>query len=171
MRRTGVRSYIFIDGQPRSEIAQRVVVIEDHRAPRRQPRQHELARVLGADVDIGIDVRERELELLDLWLGEGSREAVCTTTCGDGATTWHAFAEQILDEGRRHRALRCTRIDPFTTADYPTPARRPAYSVLGTERLRALGIASPSWRSGLARVVAHILTAKERRRNGEGTEK
>lgn len=80
--------------------------------------------------------------------------------CGDGATTWHAFAEQILDEARRHRALRCTRIEPITTAEYPTPARRPAYSVLGTERLRDLGIVSPSWRSGLARVVAHVLTEK-----------
>lgn len=80
--------------------------------------------------------------------------------CGEGITTWHAFAEQILDEGRRHRALRCTHVEAITTADYPTPARRPAYSVLSTERLRALGILPPSWRSGLARVVAHILTAK-----------
>ena len=40
------------------------------------------------------------------------------------------------------------------TAEYPTPARRPAYSVLDTTRIRTLGIVPPSWQTGLARVVA-----------------
>lgn len=77
--------------------------------------------------------------------------------CGDGPTTWHGFALAIIEEARRHRTLACERIDAITTAEYPTPARRPAYSVLDTSRLRAAGITMPSWRPGLARVVADEL--------------
>jgi dTDP-4-dehydrorhamnose reductase len=77
--------------------------------------------------------------------------------CGDGPTTWHGFAEAIVEQGRRHRELLCTRIEPISTAEYPTPARRPAYSVLDTTRIRDLGIVPPPWTIGLARVVAHAL--------------
>lgn len=77
--------------------------------------------------------------------------------CGAGETTWHGFATEIVAEARRHRALTCTRVDPITTADYPTPARRPAYSVLDTARIRALGVVTPSWKIGLADVVARAL--------------
>lgn len=80
--------------------------------------------------------------------------------CGDGPTTWHGLAVAIVDEARRHTALACERVEPITTAEYPTPARRPAYSVLDTGRLRALGIALPSWRGGLSRVIAAAVGAR-----------
>jgi dTDP-4-dehydrorhamnose reductase len=78
--------------------------------------------------------------------------------CNDGATTWHAFATAIVEEARARGPVACERIDAITTAEYPTPAKRPAYSVLDTSRVRALGIVPPSWRIGLARVVAHALS-------------
>jgi dTDP-4-dehydrorhamnose reductase len=78
--------------------------------------------------------------------------------CNAEPTTWHGFAAAIIEEGRRHRTLACERIEPITTADYPTPARRPAYSVLDTTRIRGVGIVPPSWRPGLATVVAHALS-------------
>jgi dTDP-4-dehydrorhamnose reductase len=78
--------------------------------------------------------------------------------CGDGPTTWHAFATAIVDEARRHHPLACERVEAITTAEYPTPARRPAYSVLDTTRIRALGITPPPWTIGLARVIAAELT-------------
>ena len=74
--------------------------------------------------------------------------------CNDGPTTWHAFATRIIDEARRHRAVRCLRIDAITTAEYPTAAARPAYSVLDTSKIRAAGIATPPWSVGLEHVVA-----------------
>lgn len=77
--------------------------------------------------------------------------------CNDGMTTWHAFATAIIDEARRIRPLACERIEAITTAEYPTPAKRPAYSVLDTSKVRALGIVPPSWQPGLAQVVAEIL--------------
>ncbi|HEY0193672.1 MAG TPA: dTDP-4-dehydrorhamnose reductase, partial [Kofleriaceae bacterium] len=88
---------------------------------------------------------------------EGRAAAATYHYCGDGPTTWHAFACQIIDEARRHRALACERIDAITTAEYPTPARRPAYSVLDTSRIRGLGITPPPWQLGLARVIADEL--------------
>ena len=78
--------------------------------------------------------------------------------CGAEPTTWHAFAQAIVDEARRLRPLACERVEPITTADYPTAARRPASSVLDTSRLGALGIHLPSWRDGLARVLAEERT-------------
>ena len=40
------------------------------------------------------------------------------------------------------------------TADYPTPAQRPAYSVLDTTKLRTdFGIAPPGWHEGLRRTL------------------
>ena len=77
--------------------------------------------------------------------------------CGAGATTWHGFATAIIAEGRRHRDLRCTRVEAITTADYPTPAKRPAYTVMSTQRLADVGIAAPSWTTGMQRVVATVL--------------
>lgn len=77
--------------------------------------------------------------------------------CNSGVTTWHAFASAIIDEGRAHRSLACERIETITTADYPTPARRPAYSVLDTSKIRALGIIPPPWTLGLQRVIAEEL--------------
>jgi dTDP-4-dehydrorhamnose reductase len=77
--------------------------------------------------------------------------------CNEGATSWHAFATAIVDEARARTSVACERVEAITTADFPTPARRPAYSVLDTSRVRAVGIMPPSWRIGLARVVAHAL--------------
>lgn len=69
-----------------------------------------------------------------------------------GETTWHAFAEATLAEA----GLGEVPIEAITTADYPTPARRPPYSVLDNRAWRALGEAPlPDWRDG---VVAYMRT-------------
>ena len=69
----------------------------------------------------------------------------------DGQTSWHGFAEAIMAEAQAMGMLaRIPRVLPISTADYPTPAKRPAYSVLDTTKLRRdFGIAPPDWRDGL----------------------
>jgi dTDP-4-dehydrorhamnose reductase len=63
-----------------------------------------------------------------------------------GQASWHDFACAIA-EGL---GTNC-RVNPIGTADYPTPARRPAWSVLDNEKLwRTFGVALPHWREGLA---------------------
>ncbi|MDB4962772.1 MAG: rfbD [Myxococcales bacterium] len=83
--------------------------------------------------------------------------ADCYHYCNDEPTTWYGFATAIVDEARKHRTVMCERIEPITTAEYPTPARRPASSVLDTTRIRELGIVPRSWRTGLSAVVAQVL--------------
>ncbi|MGE5667279.1 MAG: dTDP-4-dehydrorhamnose reductase [Betaproteobacteria bacterium] len=61
-----------------------------------------------------------------------------------GATTWYEFAQAIVGN------VAHPRITPITTAEYPTPARRPAYAVLDTRRFAAaFGFALPHWREHL----------------------
>lgn len=78
---------------------------------------------------------------------------------GAGATSWWGLACEIMAVSARlggpHRP-----VDPIATADYPTPARRPANSVLDCSRIRAAyGIALPDWRDGVARCVTRLLGA------------
>jgi dTDP-4-dehydrorhamnose reductase len=75
-----------------------------------------------------------------------------------GATSWHGFAEAIM-QGAHARGLiaRIPRVLPIATADYPTPAARPAYSVLDCSALqRDLGIALPDWQEGLSRTLDEL---------------
>lgn len=67
-----------------------------------------------------------------------------------GQTSWHGFASAILD-GMADVSRRAARVIEIATADYPTPAKRPAYSVLALTKLqRASGIAPVDWRVQLA---------------------
>ncbi len=71
------------------------------------------------------------------------------TTC-QGETSWHGFAQAIF-AGKGIAAD----LSPCTTADYPTPARRPAYSVLDGGRRQNLGTdLMPPWEEALAEVIA-----------------
>lgn len=79
-----------------------------------------------------------------------------------GATTWHGFAEEIFRVAAVTGLLaRVPSVAAITTADYPTPAKRPAYSVLDCARLSSrCGIALPDWRIGVAQVIAEIADAR-----------
>ena len=64
---------------------------------------------------------------------------------GRGRASWFDFARAIFD------GAEVPRVVPITTADYPTPARRPPSAVLDTSKLEAaFGIALPDWRETLA---------------------
>jgi dTDP-4-dehydrorhamnose reductase len=74
---------------------------------------------------------------------------------GAGDVSWCGFARAVIDgaDWLQHRP----RIVPITTADYPTPARRPANSRLDCTRIRtAYGIATTPWRDQLARVLEEL---------------
>lgn len=70
-------------------------------------------------------------------------------------TSWHGFATVALEAATaRGLIARLPRIDAITSAEYPTPARRPANSRLDTTRTEAnLGLSAPDWRSGLAAII------------------
>lgn len=81
-----------------------------------------------------------------------------------GQCSWFDFAGAIL-HGAKQRALieRVPRIVPIATADYPTRARRPAYSVLDCGRLEAaFGLQLPAWEAGLAGVLDELAAVREK---------
>jgi dTDP-4-dehydrorhamnose reductase len=70
--------------------------------------------------------------------------------CGKGITTWHAFAEKILEIARSLMAVKASRIEPIQTADYPTKAQRPAFSALDCFRMqRNFKIEPRPWQESL----------------------
>ncbi len=79
-----------------------------------------------------------------------------------GETTWCGFADAIFARAEPHWGRRPA-VRPITTDQYPTPAKRPHYSVLDTAKLGAtFGIAPPSWQDSLDRVVARCFAASPR---------
>ncbi|MEJ6329426.1 dTDP-4-dehydrorhamnose reductase [Stenotrophomonas maltophilia] len=75
-----------------------------------------------------------------------------------GQTSWHGFAEAIFAEALATGVLhRVPVVEAIPGAEYPTPARRPAWSVLDNRALQqALGIVLPPWQDGLKQVMAAI---------------
>ena len=72
-----------------------------------------------------------------------------------GAASWYDFAVVISELGRAAGLLeKPARINPITTADYPTPARRPSYSLLDCTATReALQLPPVHWREALRQVI------------------
>ncbi len=66
-----------------------------------------------------------------------------------GNCTWYEFASEIVRE-----AGLVTRVKPVTTAEFPRPACRPAYSVLSPDSLHAYNIHMPNWPDALHRYLA-----------------
>jgi dTDP-4-dehydrorhamnose reductase len=75
-----------------------------------------------------------------------------------GETTWHGFACAIRDSARaRGHALVVKDVESIATSAYPTPAKRPAYSVLSTSKYTQLtGLTPPTWQSALDRYLAAL---------------
>jgi dTDP-4-dehydrorhamnose reductase len=75
---------------------------------------------------------------------------------GTGATSWHGLAVAVFEEAARHGA-KPPLVDPIATADWPTPARRPANSRLDCRKLETVfGVRLPPWRQSLARTIDTI---------------
>ena len=78
---------------------------------------------------------------------------------GGAETTWFGFARGIFEAAN---LAKTPRLEPITTADYPTPAQRPANSVLDCSRLTAVhGMTMPSWPKSLRTMLAEILPPKK----------
>jgi dTDP-4-dehydrorhamnose reductase len=74
-----------------------------------------------------------------------------------GHCSWYDFAQQIA----AHAEIEAE-ITPIATSEYPTPAKRPAYSVLSSERLRAvLPVADEDWETQLERNIARLSASVE----------
>ena len=108
-------------------------------------------------------------QILTQIYGRGDGLAVLTEVSGvyhmtsAGETTWYGFAKAILEDVSQMRQsapwfaaatggrpLVAPRVIPISTEEYPTPARRPAYSLLSNSHLtETFGVQLPAWRTQL----------------------
>jgi len=103
--------------------------------------------------------------ILKQWLdGDAARRegynGICHLAAG-GETTWCGFARAIVARAAAAGLIaREVEVAAIRTADFPTKARRPAYSVLDTSRLRErFGLTMPDWTQGLDAVIGELAEA------------
>jgi dTDP-4-dehydrorhamnose reductase len=74
--------------------------------------------------------------------------------CGKGVTTWHGFAEAIFNLAKQHDSLMVKKVVPITTSEFPTPAKRPANSVMDCSLItKHFGIRIRPWQESLAEML------------------
>lgn len=105
------------------------------------------------------------LAALDRWLqSDGTRRRAMAGThhlVSSGATTWHGFASAIFDEAMALGVLaRSPRVVAIASAEFPTPAVRPAWSLLDNTGFRQyFGFAVPDWQHGLHEVMRRLVAS------------
>ena len=80
-----------------------------------------------------------------------------------GQASWYEFAAAIVEEARALGfPVQAQRVVPITTAEYPTPAQRPAYSVLSKAKIeRLLAAPIPHWRDSLRAMLKELQQCPE----------
>lgn len=78
--------------------------------------------------------------------------------CGSGSTTWHGFAEEIFEVSKDKIPLMVRKAEPISTEDYPTPAQRPANSILNCRKIeQTFGITPQPWERSLQQMLVKWL--------------
>ena len=81
--------------------------------------------------------------------------------CGNGVTSWHGFAKEVLQLASSYVPLQTKHVEAITTAEYPTPAKRPPYSSLDCSRIKKVfGIDPKPWQESLKRTIDRIFSEK-----------
>jgi dTDP-4-dehydrorhamnose reductase len=80
--------------------------------------------------------------------------------CGSGVTSWYGMARHVLETLVSRGHITSFRLRPVTTAEYPTPARRPPYSVLDCGRIEtAFAVRRPPWQQSIEKTIDRLLCA------------
>jgi dTDP-4-dehydrorhamnose reductase len=115
----------------------------------------------GAPTDTGLIV-DGTLAALDRWLqSDGVQRRALVGThhlVASGATTWHGFASAIFEQAVALGILaRLPRVVPIGSAEFPTPAVRPAWSLLDNDGFRQhFDFPLPDWQHGLHDVMRRL---------------
>lgn len=103
-----------------------------------------------------------------LFLAQATARALCAIPAGGvasgtynlsagGKTNWADFAKAIFARAAARPGFRSPRVIPISSSEYPTAARRPAYSVLSHDRFReAFGFGPTSWQAQLDEVFRRL---------------
>ncbi|WP_137170435.1 dTDP-4-dehydrorhamnose reductase [Marinomonas sp. FW-1] len=77
--------------------------------------------------------------------------------CGDTPTSWHGFARAIFAKAESLGVIaKRPQLKAISSDQYPTPAKRPEYSVMSTQALASFGIQASSWSTSLALVLSKL---------------
>ena len=77
--------------------------------------------------------------------------------CGDGITSWYDFTKAIIEKASKWESFKIQKITPIPTLEYPTPAKRPMWSVMDCTRLeRRFGIKNRPWERGLDKMLKEL---------------
>ena len=103
------------------------------------------------------DLAEAILSIAERIHGNGSNSWGTYHYCGKGITSWHGFAQEICRLGKRHTTLRAKAVNAISTEEYPTPAKRPPYSVLDCMKIeKCFGLTRKPWQNSLAEMLARM---------------
>ena len=130
-------------------------------AARRAPRLRVVGDQIGCPTNAD-DLAAASLAVADRLLATSPNGAEAASlggiyhATGQGETSWHGFAEAIFATAARH-GWPSPPVDAITTADWPTPARRPPDSRLDCAKLaRVFGVRLPAWQPSLDDAVSAI---------------
>jgi dTDP-4-dehydrorhamnose reductase len=124
----------------------------------------DVVRVVDDQCGAPTDAMEIARALLDMTMrliesGMQRRSGIYHLTAF-GETTWYGFAAAVYDEWAS-RGRRVPLLQAIATADYPTPAPRPANSRLDCTKIeRTFGVRLPFWSMPLGGCVAHLAEAR-----------
>ena len=111
-------------------------------------------------------ITDAVIELLNTWQPLDTNQTGIYHFTNQGKTSWHGFSSEIVSEYNRlaaNKSLQMLKanvenIEPITTADYPTPAARPANSTLSNQKLKQVfNVSLPSWQKGLQQVMQSLV--------------
>jgi dTDP-4-dehydrorhamnose reductase len=82
--------------------------------------------------------------------------------CGKGMASWHGLAQEIFSLAKQYTSLRVKTIEAISTAEYPTPAKRPLNSVLDCSLVeKTFNIHPKPWRESLARMIKRMFSVEK----------
>jgi len=79
--------------------------------------------------------------------------------CNQGETTWYGLAQAVFERARTYsdHPLQVRQVIPITTSEYPTPARRPAYSVLNCDLIQTtFAMTIRDWQAALQDTLGEL---------------
>lgn len=76
----------------------------------------------------------------------------------EGVASWYDFAEMIISGSSVFNVdIKCRSLEPIRTAEYPLPAKRPAFSVMDKQKIKkTFGVSIPHWRGSLMKMLNEL---------------
>jgi len=105
-----------------------------------------------------VSIAQTLWNLVERYQGAGQLPWGVYHYCGAPVVSWHQFAEQIFQKGSELGLLtNVPAVKAINQSEYPTPAKRPSWSVLSCEKIRtAFGLSQSDWKKDLLDVLCEL---------------